>query len=356
MTSTAAGRLLAQARRPYPRLAVLSAAAAATAYALGTLSSHVSPVVAAVTALISVRPTFHASVREAWRQVLGVIIGAVFAFVAVAALGPSAVALFAALVVCYLTASLLRLGEEGAVAVGVTVILVVGPHLSTDAIETRLFGVLVGSLLALVVSYFTRPGTPHGRALADVVEQGDRASALLTAIGHALTERDGHLSDVLADRWLDEAEDILGRTTEIKQLALDAVDGARWSPLIGAAEAQAVLSQVKLTEATAITLVSMCRDLQVAADRDRAMPAGMATSLSDVLLATAGAISEQSSTARRNPAETLDDDADVMGTATRTRKDAAALVRDLDDTRPLLLGGSLLRDTEKITETLSGHY
>ena len=184
---------------------------------------------------------------------------------------------------------------------------------------------LVGSLLALVVSYFTRPGSPHGRALADVVEQGDRASALLTTIGNALADRDGQLTSVLAGRWLDEAQDSLARTTEIKHLAQDAVAGARWSPMIGLAEAQAVLAQVKLTEATAITLVNMCRDLQVAAGRDRAMPSGLATSLSSVLLATAGAITVQSATARGNPAETLDHDADVMGTATRTRKDAASL-------------------------------
>ena len=347
--------LLSYARRPYWRVAVLSAAAAATAYGLGSLSPHVSAVVAAITALVTVRPTFHSSLREALRQVLGVVIGAAFAFAALELVGVSVLALFVAIVACFVTASLLRLGEEGAVAVGVTVILVVGPHFSTQAIETRLFGVLVGSLLALVVSYFTRPGTPHGRALADVVEQGDRASALLTNIGHALTDRDGHLAAALADRWLDEAEDILARTTETKHLAEDAVAGARWSPMIGHAEAQAVLAQVKLTEATAITLVNMCRDLQVAAGRDRAMPAGMATSLSNVLLATAGAITEQSETARAHPAEPLDDSADVMGTATRTRTQAASVVRGLDDTRPLLLGGSLLRDTEKIADILSGH-
>ncbi|MDA8435001.1 MAG: aromatic acid exporter family protein [Actinomycetales bacterium] len=350
MTTT----LLSYARRPYWRVAVLSAGAAAAAYGLGSLSPHVSAVVAAITALVSVRPTFHSSLREALRQVLGVVIGAVFAFAALELVGASVLALFGAIVACFITASILRLGEEGAVAVGVTVILVVGPQFSTLAIEARLFGVVVGSALALVVSYFTRPGTPHGRALADVVELGERASALLTGIGTALADREGHLAAVLADRWLAEAEDILARTTETKHLAEDAVAGARWSPMIGHAEAQAVLAQVKLTEATAITLVGMCRDLQVAAGRDSAMPPGMATSLSHVLLATAGAITEQAETARGNPAETLDDDAVVMGAATRTRKQAASVVRGLDDTRPLLLGGSLLRDTEKITEILSG--
>ena len=348
------GRLVVAARRPYARLAVLSAVAAAIAYGLGSMSPRISPVVAGVTALITVRPTFHASVQEALRQTLGVVLGAVFAFAALEVIGFSGVALFVTIFAAFLTAHLLRLGEEGAVAVGVTVILVVGPHFNTEAIETRLFGVLVGSLIALVVSYFTRPGTPHGRALAEVVTEGERISVLLTGIGQTLATRQGNIPRTLAVDWLAEAEDILVSTLQIRHAAQDAVAGARWSPMIGHAEAHAVLTQVRIIEGTAITVVSMCRDLVVAAEH-HPMPMALATSLSDVFLATAGAVTNQSGTARQHPSEPLADHTGPIRVVSRTRKEATTHVRGLEDTQPLLLGGSLLRDTQRITEILTGH-
>src|SRR5438034_9109436 len=145
-----ARHLTSTASRPYVRLAVLSAAAAAAAYGIGSVLPMVSPVVAGVTALIAVRPTLHASMQEALRQVLGVVIGAAVAFGSLEMVGFSVVSLFVALVVCFVVAAWLGLGEDGATAVAVTVVLVVGPHFSTEAIEARLSGVVVGSLVALL--------------------------------------------------------------------------------------------------------------------------------------------------------------------------------------------------------------
>jgi uncharacterized membrane protein YccC len=342
-----------RARSQYVRLAVLSAGAAAVAYGVGALTPEVSPVVAGVTALITVRPTFHGSVQEALRQVLGVVLGAVLAFAALQSMGFSALALFVTILGCFVVARGLRLGEEGAAAVAVTVILVVGPQFSAEAIETRLLGVLVGSLVALGVSSFMRPGSPHGRALGDALDRGARAAALLTSIGQTLAG--GRTVPVdLPRRWLDEAEEILAGTVVARHAAQDAVSGARWSPMIDVAEAEAVLAQVRITEQTAVTVVSICRDLLAAVHSDGAIPSPLATSLSDVLLATAEAISSQSAAARETPARILDDHTGPVRVVSRSRSEAATHVRGLDDTRPLLLGGSLLRDTEKITETLTG--
>src|SRR5205823_4075719 len=130
-------------------------------------------------------------------------------FASLELVGFSAVSLFVALVVCFVAAALLRLGEDGAVAVAVTVILVVGPQFSTEAIEARLSGVLVGSMVALLTSYFIRPGTPQSRALADVVEEADRTAALLATIAGALSRDGGRVAAPVARAWLDQAEDTL---------------------------------------------------------------------------------------------------------------------------------------------------
>jgi uncharacterized membrane protein YccC len=347
-------RLTVSASRPPVRLAVLSAAAAATAYGLGSVLRDVSPVVAGITALVAVRPTLHASMQEALRQLLGVVIGAAVAFASLEMVGFSALSLFAALVVCLGVAAWLGLGEQGAVAVAVTVILVVGPSFSTVAIETRLLGVVLGSVLALLVSYFARPGTPHGRALADAVGEADRTAALLTTIAATLARSEGRVPAAQARRWLGEAEEALGSIIDARHAAEDAVAGARWSPLIDRDEALAVLEQVRITEGTAVALVSICSDLVAAAERAVPLPAELAGSLSGVLQTTADAVVRQSRSARERPAETLSELTGPVGLARASRTDAAAHVRHLEDTTPLVLGGSLIRDAEKITELLSG--
>jgi len=340
--------------RLLPRTALLSAFAAAAAYGIGSAVPMVSAVVAAITALIAVRPTLHASIQEALRQVLGVVIGAVVAFAALELVGFSVVALFAAILVCFLVAGWLKIGEDGALAVGVTVILVVGPHFNTVSIETRLFGVVLGSLIALITSYFARPGTPHARALADATTQGDRSAKLLLDVADRLALQHGPVSAVVAQDWLDQAEDIQQQIDRIAVAAEDAVEGAQWSPLIRREEATAVLAQVRITESTAVAVVSICQDLRAMAYLQQPLPETVAVTIGKTLSATADAIGQQSTTARGNPSRPLNDDTGTLRVVRRARGDAVSVVRDLDETGPLLLGGALLRDLDKITKTLSG--
>jgi hypothetical protein len=98
----------------------------------------------------------------------------------------------------------------------------------------------------------------------------------------------------------------------------------------------------------------MCRDLVVAAQHGTAMPSALAESLSHVLMATADAIDEQSDIALESPADALPAATGTVSELQRSRREAVATVRELDETRQLLLGGSLLRDSEKITEILAG--
>jgi uncharacterized membrane protein YgaE (UPF0421/DUF939 family) len=348
-------RRAAPAAGPFPvRLAALSAVAAAVAYALGSALPHVSPVVAGVTALVAIRPTFHASMQEALRQVLGVVVGAAVAFASLQIVGFSALSLLVALLVCLVVAAWLGLGENGALAVAVTVILVVGPTFSKVAVESRLLGVVLGSVLALVTSYFARPGTPHGRALEGLVGEGERIAELLERISTALAADDGRVEVRAARGWLDDAEQILARTAAARDEAEDALAGARWSPMIDRAEAAAVLDQARITERTATTVASMCRDLVTAAVSAEPLPAGLARSLADVLGATAAAVDKQSRSARERPSQTLSDETGPVRLARSGRADAAAHVRQVDDTVPLLLGGSLLRDADEISQILSG--
>jgi uncharacterized membrane protein YccC len=92
------------ARRPFARLAALSSIGVTAAYALGSSLPHVNAQVAAITALVAARPTFHASVQEGLRQTLGLLLGAAFALLIITTVGIGVPALLVGMLGCWATA------------------------------------------------------------------------------------------------------------------------------------------------------------------------------------------------------------------------------------------------------------
>jgi len=335
---------------PYFRLATLTTLAGTLAYFIGANLPMVSGVSAAITAIVSVRHTFHDSVKESFFQILGVVIGSTVAFASMRLVGFNSVVVMLAIFSCFVTARLLKLGEEGAIAIAVTVILVVGPSVTASTIEQRFFGVLLGASLAMVASYYVRKGSPQDRALMAGIEQSFAMSALLNNIAKALTENDGTVDPKTASRWLARAEFISNEIDEIKSNAESALAGSAWSPAIDYSDAKAVVEQIELTEATASTVVNICRELVLTSGSSQQLPALLAAALAGVLSATAEVISDQAEIAEDFPADVQHEDLEDWQDQ---RKKAIAELRNLDETQPLLIGGSILRDAEKITEILS---
>jgi hypothetical protein len=338
---------------PYLRLAVLTSSAATVAYFVGANSSYISGTTAAITALISVRHTFHDSIRESFTQIIGVLIGGTVAFVAIKLIGFNSFVVLLAIFTCFIAARLLKLGEEGAIVLGVTLILVLGPRTSSgalDSIEQRFLGVLFGASLAIVVSYFVRRGTPQGRALQAGISQSMALSALLHTISDSLAQEAGKLNPALAKNWLAQAERITEEIELIKVNAESAVEGARGSPVIDRREATAILNQIKMTETTAATVVNICRELVMTFGSSSQLPTLLASALAGVLSATANVISDQAEVAEDEPSSVVEEDQDNWE---EKRDQAIKELRDLDETQPLLIGGSILRDAEKINDLLT---
>ncbi len=337
-------------RAPYFRLAVLTSFAGAISYWIGARTPNVSGVTAAITALVSVRHTFHGAIRESYFQVLGVLIGGTLAFSLLKFFGFNSFVVMLAIFSCFVTARYLRLGEEGAIAISITMILVIGPTVSTTAIETRFFGVLLGASLAIAVSFFVHKGSPHDRALKAGISQSFAMSALLQKISETLAESNGAVDRSHARNWLAQAEFISNEISDIKENAVSALNGSHWSPIIDRKEAQAVVDQIEMTEATAGTVINICRELVLTTGSSQQIPALLATALAGVLSATADVISDQAEIAEDSPAELAHEDHEELE---EQRNYAIAKMKELDETQPMLFGGSILRDAEKITDMLS---
>jgi hypothetical protein len=157
----------------------------------------------------------------------------------------------------------------------------------------------------------------------------------------------------LVAEWRMDAEAIARDLATTREEAEAAVAAARWMPSLARNEAEQVLAQVRIHEETAATVVGMCRDLAVAADAER-LPDPVAGPLSQVFAAAADAISRQAGAARSNPAEPLPEDVTAVQALADASEDAVSQLRELDQTAPLLLGGSLLSDSDEISRLLTG--
>lgn len=341
---------------PYFRLAVLSSLAATFAYFIGANSTMISGTTAAITTLVSVRHTFHDSIRESTTQIIGVLIGGTVAFVAIQVVGFNSFVVLFAVFSCFVTARLLKLGEEGAIALGITLILVIGPRTSSGALETieqRFLGVLLGVSLAVLVSYFIRIGTPQSRALRQGLDQSQAMADLLNEISVKLALEPDSITRTMSRNWLIRAKQIVADLVDITEDAESAVAGSQWSPIIDRSEAKDVLRQVQKTKITAETVVNICRELDLTIAGSDKLPVSLAAALAGVLTATAHAIHDQAEVAEDEPAAAIDEDHDGFEAQ---RKNAIAELRDLDETQPLLIGGSILRDAEKINDLLTENW
>ena len=338
----------------YLRLALLSGLAAAAGYAIaGMFSDIINPAVAGLTALVSIRPTFHDTAAEAVRQVVGTIIGAGFGLVLTLTMGYSPLAIFGMVVICFLVARLLKLGEEGAAVMGLTVILVEGPFFDVEMVESRFFGVVLGVLLALIISLWVRPGKPHRRALAATVKYANKSAALLNEISEYLIKNEGHVEKKHAKAWVLSAEDTMKELADIRLDTEAALKASRWSPLIKKQEAEAVLEQVIVAQVTARSAYGMSRDLLTSAKRGKVLPSSVAGELAGVIAATADTIASQAGGATNDPSKLLQTQSVTVQDWKELRNTASESMKNLDETQPIMLVGSILQDSQKIADALT---
>lgn len=338
----------------YVRLAFLSATAAALAYFIaGIFPDYINAAVAGLTALISIRPTFHDSAAEGMRQVLGTFLGAGLGLLLTLYMGYSPLMIFLMILACFAVAKLLRLGSEGAAVIGLTVIIVVGPFFDVEMVESRFYGVLLGSVIALIFSLWVLPGKPHMRALHETDVYVKKASAILNEVSKYLMTNDGIVDKKIAKAWVLKAEKNMEKIAVAKREAESALKASRWSPLVKKKEAEEVLEQIIISQVTVRTTYNIVRDLYVSAKKKHALPAGVAESIAGLLNATAKAINEQSSNAMNSPSEGLLDSDSKIIDVNRQQEETSQSVKKLDETQSIMIAGSLMRDAEKIKDALT---
>lgn len=321
-------------RAGYLRLALLTAAAATVATVVGSLVPWIDPVPAAITAVVTTRPTFHHAAKESLYQVLGVVAGALVAFVAIALIGPGPATIAILVLASFAIVRLLRIADPStapyaAMSVSVTVILVVGAHMSPEGALERFAGVVLGGLCALVASYFTTRGVPASRIAEELETIQEDLAELLGEIAQGVRQVP---TPEQTRGWLDRAAQARDATLKAAVDVEDMRQHRYWSPAIGKDDVRAVERQLAATQVMSARVLAIAADLNhIASSPQSPVTPGELSPLASVFEAAAASIVEPG----------------VSGTSGATGVQQA--IRSADDTQALVALGGLAAHAQRIT-------
>jgi uncharacterized membrane protein YgaE (UPF0421/DUF939 family) len=245
-------------RRTWVRQIIVAAMASATAWVIGDNLVLKGGVVAAIVCALSIRISLYKSVREGLGQIVGTAIGAGVALLTVHYFNFGVVAIGTTVLLCSVVARGLRLGEVASVNVPVTALIVIGPGISGSTAEHRLASTLIGAGVAIVFSYFSHANTPAGRTVNQIAKIGMRSTELISDMAEGVA---AGFNQKQAGNWLAKARLLAEEIPTLRSQAIEAKQYARWSPLAGVDEADALYVQGVAVEHMVVQVRSMARTL-----------------------------------------------------------------------------------------------
>lgn len=253
-------------RSSYTRLAILTALAALVAYLLAEVIPFADPIPAAITAAVATRATFHHAAKEGVFQTLGALLGAAIALVIVSIIGSGPLVIFLLVLLCFALARLLRLASPEdspfvAAAMAVTVILVVGTHLTTSGAAERFVGVVIGALCALAASALATPTRDTRVLREDTATLQNDLSELLMTVGQGL--RSTPSADDAAE-WRERAVELRDESIGLDARLVDLEMHKRWSPRIDPDDLAQLRQLVDAANIMATRVLTITTDLVTA--------------------------------------------------------------------------------------------
>ena len=245
-------------RRTWVRQIFVAAIASATAWVIGDNLVFNGGLVAAIVCALSIRISLYKSVREGLGQIVGTAIGAGVALLTVYFFNFGVIAIGTTVLLCSVVARGLRLGEVASVNVPVTALIVIGPGISGSTAEHRLVSTLIGAAVAIVFSYFSHANTPAGRTVNQIARVGKRSAALISEMAEGVA---AGFNQKQAGNWLAKARLLAEEIPTLRSQAIEAKQYARWSPLAGVDEAEALYVQGVAVEHMVVQVRSMARTL-----------------------------------------------------------------------------------------------
>jgi uncharacterized membrane protein YgaE (UPF0421/DUF939 family) len=276
----------------YIRLAVLTSFAAFFAYLVSEAIPYASPVPAAITAVVATRVTFHHAAKETSIQLLGALIGAAVALVIVSFIGSGAIVILLLVALSFVMARVMQYSNPQesplvAASLAVTVILVVGSHLTTELALERFTGVAIGALFALVASFLASPTRDTQKLAAGLSAVQVKLAEVLAQIA---TDLRGEPTKEDASAWHDQAVELRNRVLGLAAQYEDLAKHSRWSPRINSVDLDSLKELLRANQVMSARVLNIANDLRSAtrSNMSNQIPQAALSPLADLLELAAG--------------------------------------------------------------------
>jgi len=330
--------------------AVLSALSAFTI--ASAAPEYISPTIAAILSLSSIKTSLNDTVKETIKQTAGSFFGAILGILLVQVIGFNIMSLAVIVVASMIVGFLIRLQVLGGLAIAATAILVSGPLFGDfQSIEQRVAGVFVGALCAFIVSWFMVPWNPQKRILNTGLRLGGDIVSLMDEIIMKY-KKTSPLSVHRVDAWLDRIDEIETECRLAKHEAEQLKEDSRWTPFVNKQAAQNVYEQLVIVKANASALKTVVLAMENSVEHDVKLTANASKRISKLLQVARNGIQEQLQMAQQSPGTGVD--ADVEESIRLRRSKLADEMTHMEDTRAIMLGGTLIHEATKIKDLISG--
>lgn len=334
------------------RVVILATLSVLAAYNIAFLfQAWINPTIAGVLSLTAIKSTFHDTVRESIKQVVGTTVGAVVGILFINWFGFNSLTLLIIIVTSFVIGWLMRLKAEGSLTIAAMVLLVNGP-LMTDfqSLEQRISGVVLGSLCALVASMFIVASNPHKVVLQSSIDSSRETYRLMKVISKKFIDVEP-IKLKEAKLWFATMEVIVSNITDEREKIRVILTDAKWSPLLSKKDVEDVLFQVRIAKRNAEALRSITESIVHHLTNGIILSDKVSRDIGKLLYETAEAMKKQNKLAVTDPAEYLPNE-DVTVMRERQAK-VANEMKKIDDTETLLLSGTLLHEITKIRNTIT---
>ena len=245
-------------RRAWLQHVLVTAVAASIAWVVGNHFVTNGGLVAAIAATLTVRISLNKSIREGLGQLLGTTIGVGMALLAIHFFGFGVSIVFLMVVLSLVTSRVLHLREVAAINVVITALIVIGPGLAESTAIHRTLSTLIGTSIAIVLSYFANPKTPAGRTIDRITELACQSADLLGEMAESVAI--GYTNEI-ASRLLPRARLLVDEIPKVRAQALEARSYAQWFPMARKDEAEDLYERGIALEHTVVQVRTISRTL-----------------------------------------------------------------------------------------------
>jgi uncharacterized membrane protein YgaE (UPF0421/DUF939 family) len=282
-------RLPAPVQTLAPVLVQTAAAAGLAWFIAADLIGNNFPVFAPLAAVLTVQVTVWDSVSRGLQRALGVIVGVLVAYLLARLLGIHVWSVALVVFVSWVAGQVLRLGQQGAVQVPVSalLVLVLGASTSEYALD-RVVDTSLGAVVGILVSLISVPRTHLPEACAGLTDLATDTARVLRDLASAVMTPEADFAGPSA-----RARQLDNKTRTVALMVQQTLTATRWSPTgyRDRPSAERLVAAVKTFARVERSARGIARVLADAAAGPRGAPE-LAVSLADLLRSVADEVEE----------------------------------------------------------------